>query len=85
VCILELSEPKNGLLAHFARFHMHRVVPFVGGLLSGAKQYRYLPNSIRAFPGSAEFCDTMRAAGLSSVVAEPLTFGVCHLYVGVVA
>lgn len=85
VCILELSEPKGGLLGHFARFHMHRVVPFLGALLSGATQYRYLPDSIRAFPSPDEFCEMMRAAGLSGVSAHPLTFGVCQLYVGAVA
>jgi demethylmenaquinone methyltransferase/2-methoxy-6-polyprenyl-1,4-benzoquinol methylase len=84
VCILELSEPKGGLLGHFARFHMHQVVPFLGALLSGAKQYRYLPASIRAFPDRAAFCEMMQQAGMSIVTAEPLTFGVCHLDVGAV-
>jgi demethylmenaquinone methyltransferase/2-methoxy-6-polyprenyl-1,4-benzoquinol methylase len=82
VCILELSEPRGGLLGHFARFHMHRVVPRLGALLSGAKQYRYLPNSIRAFPDRDTFCRMMEEAGLRVISAEPLTFGVCHLYVG---
>jgi demethylmenaquinone methyltransferase/2-methoxy-6-polyprenyl-1,4-benzoquinol methylase len=83
VCILELSEPKPGLVGSFARFHMHRVVPFLGGLLSGARQYRYLPDSIRAFPEASEFAAMMSAAGLRDAVSLPLTFGVCHLYVGV--
>jgi demethylmenaquinone methyltransferase/2-methoxy-6-polyprenyl-1,4-benzoquinol methylase len=83
VCILELSEPRSGVLAWAARFHMHTVVPSVGALLSGAGAYRYLPRSIAAFPPAEEFAEMMRAAGLDVVAVQPLTFGVCHLFVGV--
>lgn len=82
VAILELSEPRSGPLAAVARFHMHRIVPWLGGLLSKADEYRYLPNSIARFPSSGEFCEQMAEAGFGNVTAEPLTFGVCHLYVG---
>jgi demethylmenaquinone methyltransferase/2-methoxy-6-polyprenyl-1,4-benzoquinol methylase len=82
VAVLELSEPRSGLLAPMARFHMHVVVPWLGGLLSGQREYRYLPNSIRAFPAPAEFAGMMAAAGLRSVRAQALSFGVCHLYTG---
>ncbi|HEX2732380.1 MAG TPA: bifunctional demethylmenaquinone methyltransferase/2-methoxy-6-polyprenyl-1,4-benzoquinol methylase UbiE [Polyangiaceae bacterium] len=85
IAILELSEPEKGLLAPLARWHMHTVVPWLGGLLSGQREYRYLPNSIRAFPRPEAFCEMMTAAGIGSVNAEPLTFGVCHLYTGSVA
>lgn len=82
VAILELSEPRSGPLAALARFHMHRVVPWLGGVLSGRGAYRYLPDSIAAFPSAGLFVEMMRAAGFRDVVATPLTFGVCHLYVG---
>lgn len=81
VCILELSEPKRGLMASLARFHMHQVVPRLGALLSGAREYRYLPNSIAKFPPAEEFASLMSDSGLKVLKAEPLTFGVCHLYV----
>ena len=48
--ILELSEPRGGLMAPFARLHIHVVVPWVGSLLSGSAEYRYLQQSIEAFP-----------------------------------
>jgi demethylmenaquinone methyltransferase / 2-methoxy-6-polyprenyl-1,4-benzoquinol methylase len=82
VAILELSEPRGGVLGPLARFHVHSVVPTVGALLSGAKEYRYLQKSIAAFPPSNEFEALMREAGLRIVASESLTFGVCHLYVG---
>lgn len=84
VVVLELSEPRRGLLAPFARFHIHHVVPRLGALLSGDKEYRYLAQSIRAFPPAEEFAAMMERAGLVDVRFEPMTFGVAHLYVGTV-
>lgn len=82
IAILELGEPRSGLLGPLARFHVHVMVPRIGALLSGAQEYRYLQRSIAAFPPAEEFAAQMRAAGMIDVRVEPLTFGVCHLYVG---
>lgn len=82
VAILELSEPRSGVLGPLARFHVHSVVPTIGALLSGAKEYHYLQKSIAAFPPAAEFEALMVEAGLRIVASHSLTFGVCHLYVG---
>jgi demethylmenaquinone methyltransferase/2-methoxy-6-polyprenyl-1,4-benzoquinol methylase len=83
VAILELSEPRGGILAPLARFHVHTVVPYVGALLSGAPEYRYLQRSIAAFPPAEAFAERMREAGFFVEKPHALTFGVCHLYVGV--
>jgi demethylmenaquinone methyltransferase/2-methoxy-6-polyprenyl-1,4-benzoquinol methylase len=82
VCILELTEPKEGLMAAISRFHMHTVAPAMGALLSGKKEYRYLPNSIAAFPAPDVFCDMMKDAGLEVVNCQKLKMGICYLYVG---
>jgi len=81
VCILELAEPRRGPMAALARFHIHAVVPWVGALLSGAKEYGYLQRSIAAFPPPEEFAATMRASGLDVLEVRPMTFGVVTLYV----
>lgn len=82
VAILELSEPRGGVLGPLARFHVHSVVPTIGALLSGKREYHYLQKSIAAFPPAAEFEALMVEAGLRIVSSSALTFGVCHLYVG---
>lgn len=82
IAILELSEPRGQVLGALARLHVHTIVPWLGSLLSGAREYRYLQRSIAAFPPAGEFAEQMRAAGLTPLVVRPLTFGVCHLYVG---
>lgn len=82
VAVLELSEPERGVLARFARFHIRTVVPRLGALISGAREYRYLQKSIAAFPAPEAFAELMEQAGLQVLSVEPMTFGVCHLYVG---
>lgn len=81
VAILELSEPRGGIWGPLARFHVHTVVPWVGSLLSGAKEYRYLQQSIAAFPPPDQFAALMSDAGLDVIDVIPLTFGVAHLFV----
>jgi demethylmenaquinone methyltransferase/2-methoxy-6-polyprenyl-1,4-benzoquinol methylase len=83
VAILELAEPRGvGLLGRAARAHVRHVVPRIGGLLSGSREYRYLQRSIAAFPAAEEFLGLMRAAGLREARARPMTFGAVVLFVG---
>lgn len=81
VAILELCDPEPGPLAAFARFHIHTVVPWLGAVLSGEKEYRYLHQSIAAFPRPQAFADVMRESGLDVIAVRPMTFGVVCLYV----
>jgi demethylmenaquinone methyltransferase/2-methoxy-6-polyprenyl-1,4-benzoquinol methylase len=80
IAVLELGEPKKGVLAAAARFHSHHFVPRIGALLSGKREYHYLQKSVAAFPPAEQFADMMRAAGLKVLEVVPMTFGVCTLY-----
>lgn len=82
IAILEGSEPRGGILAPMARFHLRVVVPRLGAWLSRSPEYRYLQTSISAFPPPEEFAEMMGRAGIEVLEVRPLTFGVCHLYVG---
>jgi demethylmenaquinone methyltransferase/2-methoxy-6-polyprenyl-1,4-benzoquinol methylase len=81
IAVLELGEPRAGVMAHLARWHTRVVVPRLGALLSGAREYRYLQTSVAAFPPADDFADVMRGAGLDVVEIAPLTFGACTLFV----
>ncbi|MEZ4250587.1 MAG: bifunctional demethylmenaquinone methyltransferase/2-methoxy-6-polyprenyl-1,4-benzoquinol methylase UbiE [Polyangiales bacterium] len=81
VAILELSEPQKGAMAFFARLWIRQAVPRIGAFLSGSREYRYLQQSIAAFPAPDAFAAQMERAGLRTVATRPLTFGVCCLYV----
>ena len=82
VAVLELAEPRDGFLGALARFHLHRVVPRVGALLSGGREYAYLRGSVAAFPPPEAFADLMRGAGLVEVKVRRLTFGAAYLFWG---
>ncbi len=82
VSILELSEPKGGIMAALARIHVHFVVPWMGAIISGRKEYRYLQSSIEAFPPAERFAEMMAEAGLTDIQVNRLTFGTAHLYIG---
>ncbi len=81
VAVLELSEPREGFFAPLARAHVHHVVPRLGAWLSGEQEYRYLQESVAAFPPPAQFSALMQDAGLEHVRVQPQTFATAHLYV----
>jgi demethylmenaquinone methyltransferase / 2-methoxy-6-polyprenyl-1,4-benzoquinol methylase len=71
------------LRAVFDRYFA-RVVPFVGGLLSGdVDAYRYLPASAAAFPDADTLGKMMLAAGFSHVRFLRLGLGTVALHVAV--
>lgn len=81
VVILELGEPSVGWLSPIARFHVRKVIPRLGAVLSGSREYKYLQESIAAFPPANEFAEQMRACGLNVLEVRHLTFGACTLFV----
>ena len=83
VVVLELGEPRRGLLAPLVRLHVHHLVPRLGAWLSDDQAYRYLRASIAAFPPPAEFAALMARSGLESVRVRSLAGGAANLFVGV--
>lgn len=81
IAVLELGEARPGLFGRAARFHTHHVVPRLGALLSGRREYRYLQTSVAAFPPAEEFAQIMRDSGLDVQKVISLTFGVCTLFI----
>ena len=68
-------------LSGMARLHVHHIVPRLGAWLSGERAYRYLQESIAAFPPAAAFADQMAGAGLAVEAVQPQTLHTAHLYI----
>lgn len=86
VVILELSEPSNPVLRWCYNLYFARLLPLVGGWVSGQREaYSYLPRSVAGFPGKEEWMETMRRCGFVDVRHRAFTLGVCRLYVGCAA
>ena len=80
--ILEFSLPKNPVVRFFYRFYIKRILPFVGGLVSGdVSAYRYLPESVEAFDRDVDLVALLKEAGFASVKRKTLTFGVVQVVV----
>ncbi|NQW30458.1 MAG: bifunctional demethylmenaquinone methyltransferase/2-methoxy-6-polyprenyl-1,4-benzoquinol methylase UbiE [Ignavibacteria bacterium] len=86
VVILEFGQP-NGLLGASYRLFSRKVIPLVGGLLTGNRRaYEYLPETAASFPCREDFLDLMRSTGQFSLVKyRELTGGIAFLYIGTVA
>lgn len=80
--ILDFSLPK-GFLRRPYRFYLHRILPKVGGWLSGNREaYDYLSDSIERFPSGAEMCVLMKENGFDEATCYPLWGGISSIYVG---
>lgn len=81
--VLEFPPPPRGAFGAVFRLYFTRVLPWIGGLVSGhAGAYRYLPASVMAFPEPERLAEAMVAAGFDAVTWTPLTAGVSALHVG---
>lgn len=81
--ILEFSQPANPVFGRVYQFFSTRVLPSIGGMVSGSTEaYAYLPESIRKFPGAEELAERMRDSGFSRVELERMTGGAVALHLG---
>lgn len=84
--VLEFPPPPQGPFGALFRFYFRRVVPFLGGLISGQRgAYTYLPASVMAFPDPEALAGRMRRAGFRDVRYRLQTFGVSALHRAVAA
>jgi demethylmenaquinone methyltransferase/2-methoxy-6-polyprenyl-1,4-benzoquinol methylase len=81
--ILEFSQPPNRIFAALYSWYSRRILPMIGGALSGSRDaYAYLPESVRKFPSAAQLADDMRQAGFEEVSYEYWTGGIVALHLG---
>ena len=81
--ILELGIPDKPFIKTLYDIYFRHILPLIGGLISGNRAaYRYLPESVYAFPRPETFCAMMERAGFHNVRHRSLTFGLCRLFIG---
>ncbi len=57
--ILEFSQPPNAAFRALYDFYSRRILPTIGGLISGSRDaYTYLPESVRKFPTAEQLAGT---------------------------
>lgn len=84
VLILEIPRPADTWFGRLFRLYFHRIVPLIGGLISGQRDaYAYLPASAEVFLRPNELKAEMEKAGLREISYTMLMFGTVALHVGV--
>ena len=83
VVCLELAWPRVLLFRWLFALYFRRIIPWLGGLLSGHPEaYRYLPESVIGFFTREEMLAFLEGAGLVRVRSRTLAGGSVALYVG---
>ncbi len=81
IAILEFTEPPVGLLGDLYRWYFCKVLPKIGGLISGdSAAYSYLPKSVARFFRPPELASLMTAVGYQSVDYLVWTLGTVALH-----
>jgi demethylmenaquinone methyltransferase / 2-methoxy-6-polyprenyl-1,4-benzoquinol methylase len=83
VIILEFTLPQRGWMRRLYPIYFQRVLPRVGGFISGDRgAYAYLPESVFHFASAENYEEIMRKVGLASVNSQSLTGGVASVISG---
>jgi len=83
LAVLEFSSPVVPGFRALFRFYFARVLPRIGGLVSGERgAYEYLPDSVSRFPDQKRLAELMREAGFENVSYRNLTGGIAALHTG---
>jgi demethylmenaquinone methyltransferase/2-methoxy-6-polyprenyl-1,4-benzoquinol methylase len=79
--ILEFAEPRGKLFGSLYRFYFRRVLPLLGGMISGnSSAYTYLPNSVSKFPSPEALQALFARCGYIEVKFMRWTGGIVTLH-----
>lgn len=67
ISLLEVAEPRSGLLRAGFRLWFRRIVPLIGAVLSDRAAYAYLPRSTEYLPATSEIVAMLNRSGYSAV------------------
>lgn len=82
-CVLEFGSAQDRILFGLYNFYLARILPRIGGILAKDKDaYRYLADTVAAYPSASALAEEMRAAGFTGVAHESRTAGIVCLHTG---
>jgi len=83
VLVLEFSRPVWPVFREVYLIYFRYILPLIGRLVQGdADTYRYLPETVLAFPDQEALAARMHELGLRNVRYHNLTGGICCLHIG---
>lgn len=83
IYVLEFGMPENKLFGALFNFYFRKLLPFLGGVVSGEKKaYKYLQESVEEFPYGERFSGILGRSGFEKRTLKNMTFGVSIIYTG---
>jgi demethylmenaquinone methyltransferase/2-methoxy-6-polyprenyl-1,4-benzoquinol methylase len=79
IALLDVGVPSNPLIRWGNSIYFGRLVPLIGGMLSDAGAYRYLPRSVAYLPEPDQLTASLRAAGFADARHRELSGGLTQL------
>ncbi len=79
--VLEFSMPQKGWPARLYSFYFNRMLPILGGVISGDfAAYRYFVSSVNHFPSPHQFHRMLEGCGFRILQSTALTGGIARMY-----
>ncbi len=79
--ILEFSRPTTFPIKNIFNIYFKYLLPVIGKIKSkDPKAYKYLYESVQAFPDYDNFAQILKKIGFSNIQYKPLSFGICTIY-----
>lgn len=79
--VLDFSKPTSFPVKQFYSIYFKYLLPAIGGLISRDKKaYKYLFDSVEAFPSGKEFISLLKQVEFTDTTCKPLTFGISSIY-----
>ena len=82
IALLDVGIPRNRIVRWGNGIYFGKVVPRIGGLLSDAAAYRYLPRSVAYLPPPETMVAMLRQAGFADAAHHDLSGGITQLLTG---
>lgn len=78
--IIEFRMPANIVFRSIYKFYFKRILPFIGGIISGDKEaYKYLPSSVEEFDEKIKLPELLKNSGFKKIEIYNLTFGITQV------
>ena len=81
--VLEFSQPRTPVIRQLYKMYMRMIAPRIAGIASSNRDaYRYLNNSVQAFPEGERLIGILENCGFANPGLKRLSLGICSVYTG---
>ncbi len=80
--VIEFRMPENRFFKGLYKFYFKKVLPKVGGFISGDKEaYSYLPSSVEEFDEKIDLVKLLKNSGFEKIEKHNMTFGIVQVII----